>query len=68
MCKGCIVLCFLKISPKLQVILDEKLIENAAKQGEVTRNVLSKLSKQVVSNVRGKGLLNAIVIKDTEGK
>nr|CAB3264545.1 ornithine aminotransferase, mitochondrial [Phallusia mammillata] len=50
----------------LKVILDEKLAENATKLGEETRKILSTLPQNVVTEVRGKGLLNAIVIKDTE--
>ncbi|CAK8675678.1 unnamed protein product [Clavelina lepadiformis] len=50
----------------LKVLIEENLIENAAKLGEKTRSVLSKLPSNVVTEVRGKGLLNAIVIKNTE--
>lgn len=46
----------------LDVIKDEHLIEKADKHGKHLRNELSKLPKSVVKLVRGKGLLNAIVI------
>lgn len=46
----------------LQVLLDEKLAENAEKMGAILRNELSNLPSSVVKIVRGKGLLNAIVI------
>ncbi|XP_016942652.4 ornithine aminotransferase, mitochondrial [Drosophila suzukii] len=46
----------------LEVLQEEKLAENAFKMGELLRGELSKLPKEVVSVVRGKGLLNAIVI------
>ncbi|XP_060654850.1 ornithine aminotransferase, mitochondrial [Drosophila nasuta] len=46
----------------LEVLQEEKLAENAFKMGELLRSELSKLPKDVVSVVRGKGLLNAIVI------
>ncbi|XP_043485950.1 ornithine aminotransferase, mitochondrial-like [Polistes fuscatus] len=46
----------------LQVLEDEKLAENAEKLGQVLRNELNKLPKDIVTLVRGKGLLNAIVI------
>jgi len=51
----------------LQVIRDEKLTENAAKMGELFRKRMSELQKKSdhIIAVRGKGLLNAIVIKPT---
>ncbi|VDN23792.1 unnamed protein product [Gongylonema pulchrum] len=45
------------------VVLDEKLPENAAKMGKILMDELRKLPKSVVSVVRGKGLLCAIVLK-----
>ena len=48
----------------LQVIKDEKLVENAEKMGILLRQELNKLPKDVIKTVRGKGLLNAIVIND----
>jgi ornithine--oxo-acid transaminase len=55
----------------LKVIKEEKLIENAAKLGEVFRVRMNTLKSKcdTVTAVRGKGLLNAIVIKPTrDGK
>ncbi|KAH8360332.1 hypothetical protein KR200_002051 [Drosophila serrata] len=46
----------------LEVLQEEKLAENAYKMGALLRKELSGLPKEVVSVVRGKGLLNAIVI------
>lgn len=48
----------------MQVVLDEKLAENAAKLGEVLRDGLEDIAKRIgiIELVRGKGLLNAIVI------
>ncbi|KAI8121953.1 Ornithine aminotransferase, mitochondrial [Lucilia cuprina] len=46
----------------LEVLQEEKLAENADKMGALLRKELSQLPKDVVSVVRGKGLLNAIVI------
>ncbi|KAM7355841.1 ornithine aminotransferase precursor [Cochliomyia hominivorax] len=46
----------------LEVLQEEKLAENAEKMGQLLRKELSTLPKDVVSVVRGKGLLNAIVI------
>ncbi|KAH8350416.1 hypothetical protein KR067_012924 [Drosophila pandora] len=48
----------------LEVLQEEKLAENAFKMGELLRSELSTLPKDVVSVVRGKGLLNAIVINE----
>lgn len=47
----------------LEVLKDENLAENAAKTGEVLRNRLLSIHSPLIETVRGKGLLNAIVIK-----
>jgi ornithine--oxo-acid transaminase len=51
----------------LQVVLDERLAENAAQLGVVFRQRMEALIRKtdLVTLVRGKGLLNAIVINDT---
>jgi ornithine--oxo-acid transaminase len=50
------------------VVKDEQLAENAAKLGVVFRDRMKALMKKtsLVTLVRGKGLLNAIMINDTE--
>ncbi|MFL2575213.1 MAG: ornithine--oxo-acid transaminase [Flavobacteriales bacterium] len=52
----------------LEVVIEEDLAKNAAELGEVFRSELSeRLSdNKLVKLIRGKGLLNAIVINDTE--
>ncbi len=52
----------------LEVIIEEDLAENAYNLGEYFRAELNKFIKDspIVKLVRGKGLLNAIVINDTE--
>ena len=52
----------------LKVIKDENLAENAQKMGELFREEMNKLVEEsdLVTMVRGKGLLNAIVINDSE--
>ncbi|XP_071490492.1 ornithine aminotransferase, mitochondrial-like [Diadema antillarum] len=50
----------------LTVLEDEKLAENAQHLGEIVRSELSQLDKSVIAGVRGKGLLNAIIIKETK--
>lgn len=49
----------------LQVLVDEQLAENAARMGEIFRNRMLQLQTKttLIELVRGKGLLNAIVIK-----
>lgn len=49
----------------LKVLVDEKLAENAFNMGEIFRNRMKQLQSKtnLVELVRGKGLLNAIVIK-----
>ena len=52
----------------LSVLKDEKLAENAEKQGLKLRSELEEASKdlKMLKTVRGKGLLNAIVIEESE--
>ena len=51
----------------LQVVLDEKLQENAYNLGEYFRNEIQKLVEKhpILKSFRGKGLLNALLINDT---
>ena len=46
----------------INILLEEKMIENAAMQGELLRNELKKINSPLITLVRGKGLLNAIVV------
>lgn len=48
------------------MLLDEKLADNAERLGKILRSELSKLPKEKVKIVRGKGLLNAIVINESK--
>jgi ornithine--oxo-acid transaminase len=52
----------------LQVILDEKLADNAAKLGKIFREELRKVKSDMIELVRGKGLLNAVVVRPKNGK
>ena len=52
----------------LEVVRDEKLAENAQKMGELFRSEITKINSPFIELVRGKGLLNAIVIKPHNGK
>jgi ornithine--oxo-acid transaminase len=52
----------------LEVVKDEKLAENADYLGEIFRAEMRKIKSDMVSVVRGKGLLNAIVIEPKGGK
>ena len=47
----------------LQVIKDEHMMENAAEMGSLLRSEIQALKSPFIELVRGKGLLNAIVIK-----
>jgi len=46
----------------LEVVQEEKLSENAEQLGELLRTELRKIDSPLISLVRGKGLLNAIII------
>lgn len=52
----------------LNVVKKEKLSENANKLGEIFRTELQNIQSDMISQVRGKGLLNAVVIKPKNGK
>ncbi len=52
----------------LGVIKDEKLAENAGRLGKIFREEIGKIRSDMIEKVRGKGLLNAIVIRPKNGK
>lgn len=54
----------------LQVLKDEHLADNSEKLGLLFRAELEKIKKEsnLITEVRGKGLFNAIVIKEKNGK
>lgn len=47
----------------LEVIKSEKMEENSFKMGAILREELAKLNSPFIASIRGRGLLNAIVIK-----
>ncbi|MGF1566256.1 MAG: ornithine--oxo-acid transaminase [Flavobacteriales bacterium] len=51
----------------LEVVKDEKLAQNARRLGRIFRDEMNKLKSEtsLISLVRGKGLLNAVVINDS---
>ena len=52
----------------LQVIKDEHLMENAERLGKIFREEIMKINHPMIQKVRGKGLLNAVIIKPMNGK
>lgn len=52
----------------LEVVKKEKLAENAERLGKIFREEIGKIQSDMIELVRGKGLLNAVVIKPTKGK
>ncbi len=52
----------------LEVVRDEKLAERSEQLGKIVRDELRKINSPMITEVRGKGLLNAVVIKPTNGK
>jgi ornithine--oxo-acid transaminase len=52
----------------LTVLKDEKLAENAAVLGDLFRHELQKLGSPHIQQIRGKGLLNAIVIRHADAE
>ncbi|MDR0763594.1 MAG: ornithine--oxo-acid transaminase [Bacteroidales bacterium] len=52
----------------LEVIKNEKLTENAFTLGKIFRERITAIKNDMITEVRGKGLLNAVVIKPKDGK
>ena len=52
----------------LKVVEDEKLAEKAETLGQIFRAELRKIKSPMIELVRGKGLLNAIIVRPTNGK
>ncbi len=52
----------------MEVLLDEKLAENATRIGKIFRDEMKAFKSPLIAEVRGKGLLNAIQINPFEGK
>ncbi len=52
----------------LEVVRDEKLSERAEYLGNIFREEMGKVKSDMIELIRGKGLLNAIIIKPKNGK
>jgi ornithine--oxo-acid transaminase len=52
----------------LEVLLEENLAENAARMGEIFRSELRAVEHPMIELVRGRGLLNAVVVRPRGGK
>ncbi len=52
----------------LDVVKDEKLAERATYLGEIFREKMREIESPMIQLVRGKGLLNAVIIKPHDGK
>lgn len=52
----------------LKVVKDEKLAENATNLGNIFRNEMKNIKSDMIELVRGKGLLNAVVVRPKNGK
>ncbi|MBP7808142.1 MAG: ornithine--oxo-acid transaminase [Bacteroidia bacterium] len=52
----------------LNVVIEEKMAENSEVLGELLRKELRAIPSDMITTVRGKGLFNAIVIKEKNGK
>ncbi|MFT3750100.1 MAG: ornithine--oxo-acid transaminase [Agriterribacter sp.] len=50
----------------LKVLKDEGMAENAERMGVLLREELQKINAPYISTIRGKGLLNAVVIKHSD--
>ncbi|MEJ5317733.1 MAG: ornithine--oxo-acid transaminase [Tenuifilum sp.] len=52
----------------LEVVKEEKLAENAERLGKIFRDEMKSIKSEMIELVRGKGLLNAVVIRNKPGK
>jgi len=52
----------------LEVVKEEKLAENAERLGKIFREEFRSIKSEMIELVRGKGLLNAVVIRNKPGK
>ncbi len=52
----------------IDVILEEKLVENSNRLGEIFRKEIKAIQSEMIEDVRGKGLLNAVAIKPMNRK
>lgn len=52
----------------LKILKDEKLAENSEYLGHILRKELRKIKSDRIAEVRGKGLLNAMVVNEKNGK
>ena len=52
----------------LEVVKEEKLAEKAERLGKIFREEMKSVKSDMIELVRGKGLLNAVVIKPKNGK
>jgi len=50
----------------LSVLIDERLAERSLRLGEYFRSAIRELNNPLVAEVRGRGLLNAVVIDETK--
>ena len=51
----------------LEIVKEENLTEKAERLGEIFREELAKIDSPFIEKIRGKGLLNAVVIKPMNG-
>ena len=51
----------------LQVIVDEKLVENSARMGDYFRDHLEEINSPHIDHIRGKGLFIGVVLKPEAG-
>jgi ornithine--oxo-acid transaminase len=52
----------------LKVLVEENLADRAEKLGKVFRSGITAIQSPLVQEVRGKGLLNAVVIDESKSK
>ena len=52
----------------LEVVKEERLAERAEYLGKIFREEMGKVKSPMIKQIRGKGLLNAIIIQPTNGK
>ena len=63
-----ILCCAVSPSAALEVVKEEKLAERAETLGRIFREEMNLIKSPLIRQIRGKGLLNAVVIEPHDGK
>lgn len=58
--------CFRLLLSLFKVLIEENMYENSLKMGQLLRNELEKLPRDIITDVRGKGLMIGITVAERQ--